>query len=118
MGGNGQINETMVNATIGLGKCCIDRAKRYAELKDKIKALVEQTKPHKSADELLAAYAGREEDLARNLRKMRAKQDFKAEVEALVAKTKPGKATDELLAAYVGREDELVSHLQKLSASK
>ena len=23
---NGQINETMINATIGLGKCCIDRA--------------------------------------------------------------------------------------------
>ena len=52
---------------------------------DEIKALVERTKPGKAADELLAAYAGREEELARHLRKMKAKQDS-TEVKALVDK--------------------------------
>ena len=54
--------------------------------------------------------------MAKNLRKMRAKQVFKAEVERLVAKTNQGKRKDELLAAYVGREDELVTYLKRLSA--
>lgn len=118
-----------------------------ASIVSEVTSLVEETNPGKSAEEMLAAYEGREEDLLKNLKKMKAKQDkavasaraseapaasapaaaeasatskasIEEEVAALVEATKPGKSATELLTAYEGREEELVSNLKKLKASK
>ena len=88
------------------------------DIKAEIKVLVKETNAPKSADELLAAYAGREEELLRNLRKMKAKQDkdlaIKTEVEQLVKDTNAPKSAEEMLAAYAGREDELIKNLREM----
>ncbi len=90
-----------------------------AELEQEIRILVEETKSPKSADELLRAYAGREADLLKNLRKMKALQDkndaIRAEVADLCEKVNSPKSPDELLSSYKGREDELLKNLRKLS---
>jgi hypothetical protein len=82
----------------------------------------------KSADEMLASYEGREEELLKNLQKMKSKQAKSAaqaakkestiaEITSLCDELKPGKSAEELIAAYEGREDELLSHLKKLKNS-
>ena len=67
----------------------------------------------------MRAYAGREADLLKNLRKMKALQDkndaIRAEVTDLCEKVNSPKAPDELLSSYKGREDELLKNLRKLS---
>lgn len=101
-----------------------------AAVRAEVEALVNATNPGKSADELLKAYEGKEDELVKNLKKMKAKQErasakpsvdktaVKAEVTSLVEETNPGKSAEELLEAYEGREEELVAHLKKLKASK
>jgi cell division protein FtsB len=85
-----------------------------------VRILVEETKSPKSADELLKAYAGREADLLKNLRKMKALQDkndaIRAEVADLVEATKSPRSADELLKAYAGREADLLKNLRKMKA--
>ena len=84
-----------------------------------MRILVEETKTPKSADELLNAYAGREIELLKNLRKMKALQDknaaIRAEVSDLCEKVNSPKTPDELLESYKGREDILLKNLRKLS---
>jgi hypothetical protein len=84
-----------------------------------VRILVEETKTPKSADELLNAYAGREIELLKNLRKMKALQDknaaIRAEVSDLCEKVNSPKTPDELLESYKGREDDLLRNLRKLS---
>ena len=70
-----------------------------------VKALVEQTNPGKTAEELLSVYNGQEDKLIKNLKKMKPQQDA-GQVANLVDLTNPGKSSTELLAAYEGREDE------------
>merc|ERR1711957_664989 len=93
---------------------------------ESIKALVTETNPGKSAEELIAAYDGKEDELIKNLSKMKDKQEknkansqasLQDQVRSLVAETSPGKSADDLLAAYVGREGELIKHLSKLKTS-
>ena len=88
------------------------------EIKTEIRTLVDDTNAPKSADELLAAYAGREKDLLMNLRKMKSKLDnddaMKAEVEQLVRDTGAPKTADEMLTLYEGREDQLIKNLKKM----
>ena len=43
-------------------------------VKDEIKSLVKDTNPGRSSDEMLKAYEGREEDLLKNLQKLKASQ--------------------------------------------
>ena len=84
-----------------------------------MRILVEETKAPISADELLKAYAGREANLLKNLRKMKALQDrndaIRAEVADLCQKLNSPKTPDELLESYKGREDELLKNLRRLS---
>ena len=42
-----------------------------ASVRDQVRQLVEDTKPGKSADELLEAYEGREEELVAHLKKLK-----------------------------------------------
>jgi len=118
--------------------------KKKAQMKkgESIKQLVAETNPGKSAEELIAIYDGREDELIKNLEKMKSKQDktragqsslagagtkdlaaagttasLQDQVRSLVAETSPGKSADDLLAAYKGREAELVVHLTKLKKS-
>ena len=56
----------------------------------------------KDANELLAAYAGRENKLLDHLEKMEAKQDRKDKIIRLVVDTGTNKSTTELIAAYKG----------------
>lgn len=87
-----------------------------------MRILVEETKSPKSADELLETYAGREIDLLKNLRKMKASQDkndaIRAEVTELCQKVDSRYTPDELLETYKGREDELLKNLRKLSTKQ
>jgi len=95
-----------------------------AEKRKTITALVEETNPGKSAEELLDAYSGKEDELLKNLAKMKSKKDMKAKKEkqsqvvALVEATNPGKSADELLAAYDGKEDELIKNLTKMKTKQ
>ena len=75
-----------------------------------VRSLVDEVKPGKSAEELLAAYSGREDELISHLSRMKSE----SEVDALVKELKPGKSTKELMDAYEGREDELISHLENM----
>ena len=88
------------------------------EIKTEIRTLVDDTNAPKSADELLAAYAGREKDLLMNLLKMKSKLDtdatLKAEVEQLIKDTGAPKTADEMLTLYKGREDQLIKNLKKM----
>jgi phosphopantetheine adenylyltransferase len=94
-----------------------------------VTSLCGELKLPKNADEMLASYEGREEELLKNLQKMKSKQESAAalkaskaatiaEVTSLCDELKPGKSAEELLAAYEGREQELVTHLKKLQTSK
>merc|ERR1712127_925271 len=89
-----------------------------------ITILVAETNPGKSAEELLAAYDGKEDELLKNLTKMKSKQDMRirkekqASVRALVEETNPGKSAEELLAAYDGKEDELIKNLNKMKSKR
>ncbi len=87
-----------------------------------MRVLVEETKTPKSVDELLKAYAGREMDLLKHMRKMKALQDKNdaicAEVSDLCQKVTPHMTPEELLEKYEGREDMLLKHLRKLWALK
>ena len=88
------------------------------KIKAEIRTLVDETNAPKSADELLVSYAGREKELLKNLRKMKAKLDkdaaIKAEVEQLVEETNAPKTAEEMLASYKGREEELLKNLRKM----
>jgi len=64
----------------------------------------------RSADELLTAYSGREDELLAYLKKIKAER----RVEELVDELKPGRSASELLSAYSGREDELITNLEKM----
>ena len=64
----------------------------------------------RSADELLTAYSGREDELLAYLKKVKAER----RVEELVDELKPGRSASELLSAYSGREDELITNLEKM----
>jgi len=79
-----------------------------------VRSLVDEVKPGKSAEELLAAYSGREDELISHLSRMKSE----SEVDALVKELKPGKSTKELMDAYEGREDELISHLETMREMK
>merc|ERR1712194_985626 len=89
-----------------------------------IRSLVTETNPGKTADELIVAYDGKEDDLIKNLEKMKTKQSKKAErkmlpvkresVKALVAGVKPGKSVDDLMTTYEGKEDDLIKNLEKM----
>jgi len=100
----------------------VDEAK--AAKRASITALVAETSPGKSAEELLAAYDGKEDELIKNLTKMKTKQDAKikkqkhAEIISLVESTNPGKSAEELIAAYDGKEDELIKNLTKMKSKK
>lgn len=70
-------------------------------------------------------YKGREDELLKNLRIMKAKQTteeekqaIRAEVEALVAETKSPKSADDLLTAFAGQEQNLIKNLKKLKAKQ
>eukprot|EP00579_Thalassiosira_antarctica_P033098 CAMPEP_0201994884 /NCGR_PEP_ID=MMETSP0905-20130828/2567_1 /ASSEMBLY_ACC=CAM_ASM_000554 /TAXON_ID=420261 /ORGANISM="Thalassiosira antarctica, Strain CCMP982" /LENGTH=1215 /DNA_ID=CAMNT_0048549931 /DNA_START=312 /DNA_END=3959 /DNA_ORIENTATION=- len=89
-----------------------------AAIRAEVTQLVKETNAPKSADELLAAYAGRENELLTHLRNMKAKQDKTVEIQSLVAETNAPKSADELLAAYDGREDELLSNLRKMKTKQ
>lgn len=97
-----------------------------AEKQQSVRALVDETNPGKDADELLAAYAGREDELISNLTKMKSKQEMdasllaekQASIRALVDETNPGKTADELLEKYEGREDDLIKNLTKMKSKK
>merc|ERR1712160_155283 len=79
-----------------------------------IRSLVTETNPGKTADELIVAYDGKEDDLIKNLEKMKTKQGRNEErksekmikhesIKALVTETNPGKSAEELIAAYDGK---------------
>jgi hypothetical protein len=90
-----------------------------AEIEAEVRALVDETKSPKTAEELLALYAGREAILIKNLRKMKANQEetaaIRAEVTELCEKVNSPKSPDELLMSYQGREEELLKNLRKLA---
>ena len=91
-----------------------------------VRVLVASTRPRKSSDEMLAVYAGREDELIKNLEKMQAEQsriemsqleladDKKAAVIALVKSVQPGRSASELLVASKGREADLIKNLKKM----
>jgi uncharacterized protein (DUF433 family) len=85
-------------------------------------ALVEELEIPKSADELLTAYEGRENELLNNLTKMKAKKAEEAktiaEIKVLVEELAVPKSADEMLASYKGREGVLLNNLKKLSSRK
>lgn len=96
---------------------------KLAEIRAEIAILAEETGAPKSAEEMLASYAGREEELLKNLKKMKTKKQIegdkaalRAEVEGLVKETNSPKSADELLASYAGKEDELVANLKKMKS--
>lgn len=86
-----------------------------AEIEAEVRALVDETKSPKTAEELLALYAGREAILLGNMRKMKANQEetavVRAEVAELCEKVNSPKSPDELLMSYQGREEELLKNL-------
>merc|ERR1712232_105230 len=95
-----------------------------AEKQQSIRALVEETIPGKSAEELLEMYDGKEDQLMKNLEKMKSKQKIQdtankqQSIRQLVDETNPGKTADELLSMYVGKEDELIKNLEKMKAKQ
>ncbi len=121
----------MYNITI----CCQSLAKSYfvsaihslqsnnwhspGAIEEEVRILVEETKTPKTADELLNAYAGREKELLKNLRKLKAAQDrnvaIRAEVSELCQKVNASISLDGLLESYKGREDDLLKNLRRLS---
>jgi len=100
----------------------VDEAK--AAKQASITALVAETSPGKSAEELLAAYDGKEDELIKNLTKMKTKKDAKikkqkhVEITSLVESTNPGKSAEELIVAYDGKEDELIKNLTKMKSKQ
>jgi len=101
-----------------------DSADSKAEIRKEVRFLVGETNAPKTADELMAAYEGRELELLGHLQKMHTKQnevdndELKTEIRGLVAVTNPGKTADELLAAYGGREEELAGNLRKMKGKQ
>merc|ERR1712232_789917 len=95
-----------------------------AEKQQSIRALVEETIPGKSAEELLEMYDGKEDQLMKNLEKMKSKQKIQdtankqQSIRQLVDETNPGKTADELLSMYVGKEDELLKNLTKMKSKQ
>jgi len=86
-----------------------------------IRSLVDETNPGKSAEELIAAYDGNEDELIKNLSKMKAKKEKKekrASITSLVNETNPGKSAEELIVAYDGKEDELIKNLTKMKTKQ
>ncbi|KAL9186357.1 hypothetical protein ACHAXT_005595 [Thalassiosira profunda] len=85
-----------------------------------IDALVEETNVGKSSSELLASFAP--PVLAKNLRKMKSKQDLEAatveEIKTLCDEIDLPKSSDELLESYAGKEKELLKYLQKMKAKQ
>mmetsp|Transcript_1308 Transcript_1308/g.1741 ORF Transcript_1308/g.1741 Transcript_1308/m.1741 type:complete len:203 (+) Transcript_1308:3-611(+) len=102
----------------------VEDSPEKAEKQAEIRSLVESTKPGKTADELIAAYDGKEDELIKNLKKMKSKQDIRekktkqSEIRSLVDETNPGKTADELIAAYEGKEDELIKNLKKMKSKQ
>mmetsp|Transcript_21500 Transcript_21500/g.47783 ORF Transcript_21500/g.47783 Transcript_21500/m.47783 type:complete len:247 (-) Transcript_21500:178-918(-) len=84
--------------------------KKKSDSERKVRSLVDEVQPGKTADELLAAYSGREDELIGHLSRMKSE----SAVDSLVKELNPGKSTKELMAAYEGREDELIGHLETM----
>ncbi len=88
-------------------------------MRTEIIALVWELDIPQSADELLAAFEGREDELVKNLKMMKAKKaednttitQINALIEELGIVTK---SPDEMLAAYKGREVVLLKNLKKM----
>jgi hypothetical protein len=91
-------------------------------IRAKIIAYVEELALPKSADELLDAYEGRENELLKNLTNLKAKKEKEAEtiaeIKILVEELTLLNNLDELLDAYEGRENELLKNLTNLKAKK
>eukprot|EP00578_Thalassiosira_sp_NH16_P004303 CAMPEP_0181130878 /NCGR_PEP_ID=MMETSP1071-20121207/30107_1 /TAXON_ID=35127 /ORGANISM="Thalassiosira sp., Strain NH16" /LENGTH=1153 /DNA_ID=CAMNT_0023216995 /DNA_START=242 /DNA_END=3703 /DNA_ORIENTATION=- len=89
-----------------------------AAVRAEVEILAQETGAPKSVDELMASYAGREDELLKNLKKMKEKQgkdaELRAEVAQLASETNAPKSADEMLASYKGREDELLKNLRKM----
>merc|ERR1711966_275204 len=91
-----------------------------AKKQESIRALVAELETGKTAEELMTAYDGKEDDLIRNLEKMKSKKSKKdlatkqTSIRELVAETNPGKSAEELITAYEGKEDELIKNLEKM----
>merc|ERR1711966_71088 len=83
-----------------------------AKKQESIRALVAELETGKTAEELMTAYDGKEDDLIRNLEKMKSKKSKKdlatkqTSIRELVAETNPGESAEELITAYEGKEDE------------
>merc|ERR1711906_91436 len=105
-----------------------EKAKKdLATKQTSIRELVAETNPGKSAEELITAYEGKQdEQKAKSARKLDAAADdadadkrnaLQEQVRTLVKETSPGKSADDLLAANEGREEVLIAHLSKLKTS-
>ena len=96
-------------------------AKKEATVAE-ITTLCAELKLPKTADEMLASYEGREEELLKNLKKMKSKMAKKeatiAEITSLCDELSLPKTADEMLANYKGREEELLKNLQKMKSQK
>ena len=103
----GDVNETFDTSVVDVDEDMMDS---HGEIRE----LVEETAVVKSADELLEAYAGRENELLAYLKKMKTER----RVKELVDELKPGRTSSELLSEYSGREAELISHLEKMVREK
>ncbi|KAL7551503.1 hypothetical protein ACHAWF_014695 [Thalassiosira exigua] len=76
-------------------------------LRREVQALAEATGASKTADQLLEAYGGRENELLDHLKRMKICNDVKS----LAATTDVSKTADQLLEEYFDREDELLAFL-------
>lgn len=114
--------QKMKSKQLGESTASAKEDEKLAAIKAEVATLAKETNAPKSTDEMLASYSGREEELLKNLRKMKTKQEkdaeIKTEVEALVAETGAPKTADEMLASYKGREDELLKNLRKMKSKK
>jgi hypothetical protein len=90
-----------------------------------IRSLCGELSLPKTADEMLASYEGREEELLTNIRKVKSRQEISAtqaakkratiaEIRGICGELSLPKTVDEMLASYEGREEELFENLQKM----
>jgi len=91
-------------------------------MKLEIISLIEELELPKSPDELLATYDGREDELLKNLKVMKAKKEREAKtielIRSLVEELALPKTADEMLASYAGREETLLNNLRKMKSKK
>lgn len=91
-------------------------------IRAEVEQLVKETGAPKPVDELLATYEGREDELIKNLKKMKEKAkndaDIVHEIRVLCKETNAPKSANEMLASYSGREEELLKNLKKMKAKQ